>query len=613
MQEKNQTTINKIPNYDYLFRNTEKVTSKPVATGFFKKIFVRNILKLIISSIYFIIKASPVWIMPIITANVIDIIAAGFNDSTWEQLGGNALVLAILLIQNVPMHYLYAKVTDKMLRNNSAGIRATVVRKLQRLSITYHKEMESGRIQSKFLRDVNNVDGLFSHILKVIIPDLIGITISIGISFYKSWFITLVSFVVIPLNILIARAFKKRMATNSKALRSEAETMSSKLTTMLEMLPVTKAHGLEEEEISGFETEIQKLTNVGLTADKTNAFFGSCVWVLSNFLRFLFLFFCGYMALMGKISIGDVVLYQSLFATINGYVTSFVNYMPSFTSGMESVRSISEIMISDDIEDNTGKASIHSIEGNVEFKDVSYRYPDGDVDVVQHLNLKVAPGECIAVVGPSGSGKSTIMNMIIGFLRPTSGELLIDGNSIQDISLRDYRQNISVVPQNSILFSGSIRQNITYGLSKYSEEELQKVLEMAYINEFLGELPQGLDTNIGEHGGKLSGGQKQRITIARALIRNPRILILDEATSALDNISEYHVQKAISSLIKDRTTFIVAHRLSTIRNADRILVMENGVNVEVGTYEELIAKQGKFYQLKNMSDITYREMETGLK
>jgi len=319
------------------------------------------------------------------------------------------------------------------------------------------------------------------------------------------------------------------------------------------------------------------------------------------------------MALMGKISIGDVVLYQSLFATINGYVTSFVNYMPSFTSGMESVRSISEIMISDDIEDNTGKASIHSIEGNVEFKDVSYRYPDGDVDVVQHLNLKVAPGECIAVVGPSGSGKSTIMNMIIGFLRPTSGELLIDGNSIQDISLRDYRQNISVVPQNSILFSGSIRQNITYGLSKYSEEELQKVLEMAYINEFLGELPQGLDTNIGEHGGKLSGGQKQRITIARALIRNPRILILDEATSALDNISEYHVQKAISSLIKDRTTFIVAHRLSTIRNADRILVMENGVNVEVGTYEELIAKQGKFYQLKNMSDITYREMETGLK
>ncbi|MDD3348752.1 MAG: ABC transporter ATP-binding protein [Bacilli bacterium] len=613
MQEKNQTSINKIPNYDYLFRDTKKETSKPVATGFFKKIFTKNIGKLILSSLFFIIKASPVWIMPIITANVIDIITIGLNNTTWEKLGGNALVLAILLVQNVPMHYLYARVTDKMLRNNSAGIRATVVRKLQRLSITYHKEMESGRIQSKFLRDVNNVDGLFSHILKVMIPDVIGIIISIGISIYKSGFITLIFFVVVPLNILLARAFKKPMAINSKALRSEAETMSSRMTTMLEMLPVTKAHGLEQEEIVGFETEIQKLTDVGLTADKTNAFFGSCVWVLSNSLRFLFLFFCGYMALMKKISIGDVVLYQSLFATINGYVTSFVNFMPSLTSGMESVRSISEIMISEDIEDNTGKASIHSIAGKVEFKNVSYQYPDGDVDVIHHLNLKVEPGECIAVVGPSGSGKSTIMNLIIGFLKPTSGELFIDENSINDISLSDYRHNISVVPQNSILFSGSIKQNITYGLTDYSEAELKNVLEMANINEFLMELPHGLDTNIGEHGGKLSGGQKQRITIARALIRNPRILILDEATSALDNISEYHVQKAISSLIKDRTTFIVAHRLSTIRNADRILVMENGHCVEMGTYEELIAKQGKFYQLKNMNDITYKEAEAGLK
>ena len=203
--------------------------------------------------------------------------------------------------------------------------------------------------------------------------------------------------------------------------------------------------------------------------------------------------------------------------------------------------------------------------------------------------------------------------MIIGFLKPTNGELLIDGKSISDISLSDYRKNISVVPQNSILFSGTIRQNITYGLSHYIEEDLERVLAMANINEFLGELPNGVDTNIGEHGGKLSGGQKQRLTIARALIRNPRILILDEATSALDNVSEYHVQKAISSLIKDRTTFIVAHRLSTIRNADRILVMENGLCVEMGTYQELMNKKAKFFELKNMNDITFKEAEEGLK
>ena len=216
-------------------------------------------------------------------------------------------------------------------------------------------------------------------------------------------------------------------------------------------------------------------------------------------------------------------------------------------------------------------------------------------------------GECMAFVGASGSGKSTVMNMIIGFLKPTEGELLIDGKNICDLDLPDYRRNLSVVPQNSVLFEGSIRENITYGLKKYTEEQLNDAVERANVNEFLPEMPNGLDSNVGEHGGKLSGGQKQRIAIARALIRDPRILILDEATSALDNVSEYHVQKAIESVIKGRTTFIVAHRLSTIRCADRIACMEGGRIVELGTYDELMAKKGKFYELKQMSEIKSEE------
>ena len=215
----------------------------------------------------------------------------------------------------------------------------------------------------------------------------------------------------------------------------------------------------------------------------------------------------------------------------------------------------------------------------------------------------VNPGECIAFVGASGSGKSTIMNLVVGFMMPTSGEFLVDGKPIEALNLSDYRHFISVVPQNSILMAGTIRDNITYGMPGISEKRLAEVLEQANINEFLPSLPNGLDTVIGENGGKLSGGQKQRICIARALIRDPKILILDEATSALDNISEYHVQKAISALIKDRTTFIVAHRLSTIRDADRIVVMEQGRCVEIGTYDELMEKKGKFYELKTMNDI----------
>jgi ATP-binding cassette subfamily B protein len=202
--------------------------------------------------------------------------------------------------------------------------------------------------------------------------------------------------------------------------------------------------------------------------------------------------------------------------------------------------------------------------------------------------------------------------MIIGFLPPTEGELLIDGKSIKDFNLTEYRSHISVVPQSAILFSGTIRENITYGLSHYTEEDFNKVVEMANLNEFVKDLPDGLDTQVGERGEKLSGGQRQRVTIARALIRDPQILILDEATSALDNVSEYHVQKAIASSIQGRTTFIVAHRLSTIRDADRIVVMENGEAVEIGTFDELMDKKGKFYELKKLSDLTSKKAEQEL-
>jgi len=194
------------------------------------------------------------------------------------------------------------------------------------------------------------------------------------------------------------------------------------------------------------------------------------------------------------------------------------------------------------------------------------------------------------------------MNMIIGFLKPTGGSLKIDGKPIDALNLTNYRHFLSVVPQNSILFTGSIRENITYGLTNVSEERLQEVVHLANIDEFTDKLPHGLHTQVGENGANLSGGQKQRIAIARALIRDPKILILDEATSALDNISEYHVQTAINHLIQGKTTFVVAHRLSTIRNADKIVVMDGGRCVETGTFEELMAKKGTFYQLKSLND-----------
>ncbi|MGN1061906.1 MAG: ABC transporter ATP-binding protein, partial [Candidatus Scatosoma sp.] len=417
---------------------------------------------------------------------------------------------------------------------------------------------------------------------------------------------------VIPFNVALTRLFGKKVRSSYRELRTKTEGMSTRLSTMLEMLTVTKAHGLENTEISAVNRAISGVAGSGVKVDKTTAYFGSCSWVLNNLLSCACVVFCALLAVNGKITVGEVVLFQSMFVSISSYVSALANLLPTLGSGFEALYSVSEIMNATDVEMNIGKYPVPSIRGDVTFQNVYYKYPGAEDYTVKNLSLSVKAGECIAVVGSSGSGKSTLMNLIIGFLQPVSGQVLIDGKPLSECNLSEYRHHISVVPQNSILFAGTVRENITYGLSRYTEEELNRAVELADLTDVLKTLPHGVDTDIGEHGDKLSGGQKQRITIARALIRNPAVLIFDEATSALDNISEYHVQKAISSSIKGRTTFIVAHRLSTIRGADRILVMEHGECVEEGTYAQLMEKKGRFYELKSLNDMNSKIAEDAL-
>jgi ATP-binding cassette subfamily B protein len=562
-------------------------------------LFKDNIGKILLSFLFYAIKHSPAWIMPIVIGNVIDIATArGSRDL--KEMWINLAVAIILIVQNLPTNVLYTKFFSQALRKVEADLRSKLVRKLQMLSISYHKEMKSGKIQSKILRDVEAITVLSRQFCNGVIPIIMNIVVALAITLSKSFTVSIFFILSIPLSAFIIKFFRSNIRKTNSDFRKELEEMSAKVAEMVEMIPITKAHGLEKVEIQKIDTQLEKVKDSGYKLDIVNAFFGAFAWVSFQFFQVGCLAFTGYLAYNGEITVGDVILYQSFFTSILNQVSSLINIYPEIVKGFESINSVAEIFMSEDIEDNRDKKKVKNIKGNFRFENVEFKYNASDKPVLKDFNLEVKSGECIAFVGESGAGKTTILNLIIGFNKATKGRILIDNMDMSEINLNSYRKFIAVVPQNTILFSGTVRDNITYGLPSVSDEKLQEVIEAANLSDVIKKLPKGLDTSIGEHGGMLSGGQRQRIAIARALIRNPQIIVLDEATSALDNISEMHVQKAMRNLIKGRTTFIVAHRLSTIRDADRIVVLKGGMCVECGTYDELIDKKGEFYNLRKL-------------
>lgn len=554
---------------------------------------------LFFSSLFFIIKSIPEWVMPLITADVINVVISK-PDNIVFRLMLDFIIALVVLLQNIPTHMLHSHFFSKAKRRVEAGLRGAMVRKLQQLSIGFHKEMPTGKIQSKVMRDVENVEVLSSQIFTMVMRIVSNMVITLTVVLTKSLPVFFMFLICIPFFAFVMAKFKNPLRSSNSEFRKTVENTSSNVIDMIELVPVTRAHALEEKEIKKITTEVTDVAHKGYKLDFIQSLFGSVIWVLMSLAQVVCLIFTGYLAVRGTIkNIGDITLYQTYFTTLLGYVNNIIAIMPILAKGLESVTSIGEILGAGDIEDNNGKENLKDLEGTFEFNNVFFKY-DNESRVLNGINLKINKGETIALVGESGSGKSTIVNLVTGFYKPTSGEILIDGKNIEQINLHSYRRFLSVVPQKTILFSGTIKENITYGNPRISKERLNEVIEAAQLGNVIEKLPKGLNTSVGEHGDKLSGGQKQRIAIARAIIRDPKVIVFDEATSALDSVSEAEIQKAIDHLTKNRTTFIVAHRLSTIRNADKIAVIREGRCVEFGTYEELMEKKGEFYNLKSL-------------
>ena len=585
------------PEEEALLRNFRQNENHILKT--FIGLYKGHYLNLFFSFVFFVLKSSPVWVLPIVAANIINA-ATTKDENAVHIIIVNMIVILIMILQNIVTNYIHTVLYAKAIRNVERDLRSSLVRKLQQLSIAYHNQMQSGRLQSKIMRDVEQIENLSSQVFITILSIVLNIAVALGVVIFKSSTVFLFFIATIPVAVIIILAFSGKIKRYNTDYRKEMEETSVQVMEMVELIPVTRAHALEKQETKKMDNQLANVAQKGLKLDLIQAYFSSISWVAFQVFQVICLGFTGYLAVKGNITVGEVVMYQTYFGSIVAQIAGIITLLPTIAKGLESVNSVGDILLCHDIENNRKKKKIKDVSGKIIFKDVDFQYKDSDVPVLKNLNFSINEGETIAFVGASGAGKSTILNLVIGFFQSTGGQVLIDDQDIKNLNLQSYRSFIAVVPQNAILFSETIRENIIYGTNDISDEDLNKIIKAANLEELIESLPEGLDTKITEHGKNLSGGQRQRISIARAFVRNPKILILDEATSALDSISEKKIQESIEKLVSDRTTLVVAHRLSTIRNADKIAVIGNGGLEEFGTYDELMEKKGEFYKMKKL-------------
>jgi ATP-binding cassette subfamily B protein len=528
----------------------------------------------------YLFKASPVWILPVVTANIIDVIArhpAGGLRALWI----NAAIGAVSIAQNIPSAAAYVTCLSRSVRNVEISLRSALVRRLQMLSINYHNRVDAGALQTKLTRDVESIEMMSRQVVDVGFFALVTILVALAVTAWRMPVFVPVFFLFLPLIWLVRHLLADRLRRHNESLRREIEGMNSLVLSMINLIPITRAHAVEDEEIARVENQFGHVRQAARSFDFVAGTFGAAAWVILMLFNLAGLVAAALLSYNGVLPLtaGDIVLLAGYFNTIMAAMMQLNAMLPIITRGFDGLKSVGEVLESPDLEENRGKRAVASVRGEFVFENVGFEYAGNSEapPALRGISFTVAAGETFGIVGPSGSGKSTLACLIIGFHRPTTGRILLDGADMNTLDLRTFRRHLAVVSQQTILFNGTLRENIIYGLNNASPAALQRAIEEANAAEFIRELPRGLATELGPGGVQLSGGQRQRIAIARALLRDPRVLILDEATSALDTGSEAVVQQALERLMVGRTTFIIAHRHAVLRKATRILTLDKGV------------------------------------
>jgi ABC-type multidrug transport system fused ATPase/permease subunit len=526
-------------------------------------------------------------------------------------------ILAVLLILQAPLSFLRVRLQAEVSEKAMGSLRKDLYGKILHLQIPFFERTRVGEITSRITNDITQIQGIFSLTLAEFLRQLIILTGAIIFILWTMTKLALVSLAIFPVVVVAAMFFGKYVRKMTKARQEQLAASNVIVEESLSSITTVKAYTNEEFERARYGRSIDETVRISLKTASARGLFSAFIVTV----MFGSLFYIIYRAVLlvqaGSLPEGDLFSFVIFTALIGGSIASLGNFYGEIVSALGASDRVVDILDSEEIEGaNAGTMEVApqsasgknskpnhidtntpaEIEGNIHYENVHFNYPTRpDVEVLKGIDLKIKPGEKIALVGASGSGKSTIMKLLLRFYPINEGRITVDGKDIEDFDLHHFRENLALVPQEVLLFGGSIRENIAYGMLDASEEAIREAAQKANALEFIEKFPEGFDTVVGDRGIQLSGGQRQRVAIARAILKDPAVLLLDEATSSLDAESERVVQEALDRLMEGRTSIIIAHRLATIREVDRIYVIENGLIVEQGTHDELSDVVGGAY------------------
>ena len=517
---------------------------------------------------------------------------------TREMIFRMAGLLLVMKIIDLLAGFYMTKTGHIMGAKIETDMRYDVFQHLQKLSDSYFNETKVGQIMARITSDLFDITEFSHHCPEEYFIGLIKIIVSFAILVRLNTLLTVILFLSIPLMIVFASKYNRRMRKGFKEQKRHIGVLNADIEDSLLGVKVVKSFANEDVEIEKFQKGNKKFLDIKSETYASMAGFNTITKAFDGIMYIIVVLFGGLFLVEGKMSSGDIVAFILYVQTLLTTVRRIVEFTEQFQRGMTGIERFTEIMDQDiEIFDDEDAVDLENVKGKIEIKDVSFKYNNNSENVLNNISFTINPGQKVALVGPSGGGKTTLCNLIPRFYDVEDGEILVEGIDVRKIKLQSLRSNIGMVQQDVYLFSGTVRENILYGKPDATEQEVIDAAKAAGAYDFIMNLENGFDTYVGERGVMLSGGQKQRISIARVFLKNPPILILDEATSALDNKSEFIVQESLENLAKGRSSLTIAHRLTTVQNADLILVLTEEGIIERGTHQQLMEQKGYYYNL----------------